>query len=84
MGSGLHHFLEPLADDMLECIHATKSRNLTQQQLKDDSQKEAKSQVIKAKQQTLHINNICLPTQEHVEPLKITLNLESASKSINT
>ena len=48
-GSRLKHFHEPLTDDMLERMHAAKSKKLALEQLKADAQAEAKEQAAKAK-----------------------------------
>ena len=52
-GIRLKHFHEPLTDDMLERMHAAKSKKLAFEQLKADAQAKAKEQAAKAKARRL-------------------------------
>ena len=57
-GSRLKRFHEPLTDDMLERMHAAKSRKLAFEQLKADAQAEAKERAAKAKARRLQVSMV--------------------------
>ena len=76
-GSRLKHFHEPLTDDMLERMHATKSRKLAFEQLKADAQEEARERAAKAKARKLQISMekiIEVATEDYTDPLQVPLS----------
>ena len=79
-GSRLKHFHEPLTTEMLERMHAAKSRKLAIQQMKDQAIGESKIQEAKAKAKRRQISMVKKQGKEdedYTEPLLVALGLSS-------
>ena len=79
-GSRLKCFHEPLMDDMLERMHAAKSRKLAFEQLKADAQAEARERAAKAKARKLQVSMVKVNevvTEDYTDPLLVPLGIVS-------
>ena len=79
-GSQLKRFHEPLTDDMIERMHAAKSRKLAFEQLKADAQAKAKEWAAKAKAKNLQISMakiIEVAIEDYTDPLLVPLGIIS-------
>ena len=78
--SRLKCFHEPLTDDMLERMHAAKSKKLAFEQLKADAQAEAKERAAKAKARRLQVSMVQVnevATEDYTDPLLVPLGIVS-------
>lgn len=79
-GSRLKRFHEPLTNEMLECMHAAKSRKLAVQKMKDEAIAEAKIWEAKAKARRRHISMVHVKEvedEDYTEPLLLSVGISS-------
>ena len=79
-GSRLKHFHEPLTNDMLERMHAAKSKKLALQQLKADAQAKARERAAKAKARRMQIFVVKVKKRRkeaYTKPLIVPIGISS-------
>ena len=79
-GSCLKRFHEPLTDEMLEKMHAAKTRKLALETMKMDAQEEAKIRAAKAKAKRHQVSAVNLHNNgmdDYIEPLLLEIGIDN-------
>ena len=84
-GSCLKRFHEPLTDEMLEKMHAAKTRKQALETMKTEAQEEAKIRAAKAKAKRHQVSAVAFNNRdmkEYIEPLLLEVGIDSSKNHI--